>query len=71
MPVWLAWFGFLYKDEKKMLQSWDKEHPGRIETIFRATKSLVPSHLLDESKFDFKGLAKTHAKIPLVELDDT
>ena len=30
---------------KKMLQSWDKEHPGRIETIFRATQSLVPSHL--------------------------
>ena len=54
-----------------MLQSWDKEHPGRIETIFRATQSLVPSHLLDESIFDFKGLAKTHGKIPLVELDDT
>lgn len=55
---------------KKMLQSWDKEHPGRIETIFRATQSLVPSHLLDESKFDFKGLAKTQAKIPLIEADD-
>ena len=47
---------------KKMLQSWDKEHPGRIETIFRATQSLVPSHLLDESKFDFKDLAKTNQR---------
>ena len=55
---------------KKMLQSWDKEHPGRIETIFRSTQSLVPSHLLDESKFDFKGLAKAQSKIPLAQLDD-
>lgn len=55
---------------KKMLQSWDKQHPGRIETIFKSIQSLVPSHLLDESKFDFKDLEKTQSKISLVQLDD-
>ena len=38
---------------KEMLQAWDKQHPGRIETIFRAMTNVVPSHLADTSLFDF------------------
>ncbi len=43
---------------KEMLQSWDKAHPGRIETMFRSLQNVVPSHLADTNLFDFKGLSK-------------
>ncbi len=32
---------------KAMLQAWEQEHPGRIETIFRSLQNVVPSHLAD------------------------
>jgi len=41
---------------KEMLQSWDKQHPGRIETMFTALQNVKPSHLLDKSRYDFVGL---------------
>jgi tRNA 2-thiocytidine biosynthesis protein TtcA len=41
---------------KDMLQTWDREHPGRVESIFRATSDIVPSHLLDSRLFDFSSL---------------
>ena len=41
---------------KDMLRSWDKQHPGRVASIFRATTDIVPSHLLDQRLFDFSGL---------------
>ncbi len=39
---------------KEMLRDWDKRYPGRIETMFRATQNIVPSHLCDTELFDFK-----------------
>jgi len=41
---------------KEMLQVWDKQYPGRMETIFRSLTDVVPSHLLDTTLFDFTGL---------------
>lgn len=41
---------------KEMLQEWDKRFPGRIESMFRATQNIVPSHLADFSLFDFKSI---------------
>ena len=41
---------------KRMLQQWDKETPGRLETIFAALQRISPSHLLDAGQFDFRGL---------------
>lgn len=38
---------------KEMLRDWDKRFPGRIETMFRATQNIVPSHLCDTQLFDF------------------
>ncbi|MDP0699599.1 tRNA 2-thiocytidine(32) synthetase TtcA, partial [Klebsiella pneumoniae] len=35
----------------------DKRYPGRIETMFRATQNVVPSHLCDTELFDFKNVA--------------
>ncbi len=38
---------------KKMLHEWDKQHPGRVETIFNALQNTSPSHLLDRALFSF------------------
>ncbi|MDG3088143.1 tRNA 2-thiocytidine(32) synthetase TtcA [Vibrio hannami] len=41
---------------KQMLNGWDKQFPGRIETMFRAMQNVVPSHLADYELFDFKSI---------------
>ncbi|MEO5628733.1 MAG: tRNA 2-thiocytidine(32) synthetase TtcA [Thermomonas sp.] len=41
---------------KKMLAGWEKQAPGRIETIARALGDIRPSHLSDPNLFDFLGL---------------
>ncbi|ACE61683.1 tRNA 2-thiocytidine(32) synthetase TtcA [Actinobacillus pleuropneumoniae] len=41
---------------KEMLQTWDRQYPGRIETMFSAMQNITLSHLCDPSLFDFKGL---------------
>ena len=42
-----------------MLREWEKKHPGRLETMFNALQNVVPSHLADGTKYDFKGLKAT------------
>jgi len=42
-----------------MLRAWDKQHPGRIETMFTALQNVVPSHLMDSALHDFAGLKPT------------
>lgn len=42
---------------KQMLQDWEKQYPGRIETIFSAIRNVAPSQLADTALFDFAGLA--------------
>lgn len=41
---------------KQMLNGWDKQFPGRIESMFRAMQNVVPSHLADNELFDFKSI---------------
>ncbi|MDE1209139.1 tRNA 2-thiocytidine(32) synthetase TtcA [Vibrio aestuarianus] len=41
---------------KQMLNGWDKQFPGRIETMFSAMQNVVPSHLADYNLFDFKSI---------------
>ncbi|WP_258330237.1 MULTISPECIES: tRNA 2-thiocytidine(32) synthetase TtcA [Dasania] len=41
---------------KAMLQGWDKQQPGRVESIFRATQHISPSQLADKNLFDFDTL---------------
>jgi tRNA 2-thiocytidine biosynthesis protein TtcA len=43
---------------KRMLQTWDKEHPGRLETIANGLQNIVPSHLADLSHYDFANLGR-------------
>lgn len=41
---------------KEMLQTWEKQWPGRTETLFRSLQNIAPSHLADPNLFDFGGL---------------
>ncbi|TVP16334.1 tRNA 2-thiocytidine(32) synthetase TtcA [Shewanella sp. KCT] len=41
---------------KDMLKSWDKQFPGRIETIFTAMQNTSPSQGVDRDQFDFVSL---------------
>ena len=41
---------------KQMLRAWEKQYPGRTETIFRALGNVAPSHLLDHDLFNFTEL---------------
>lgn len=38
---------------KQMLSAWDREQPGRIESIFRAIGNVAPSQLADRDLWDF------------------
>ena len=42
---------------KAMLTAWEREYPGRTQTIFTAMQHVAPSHLLDRALFDFGGIA--------------
>lgn len=41
---------------KDMLQSWEKQHPGRLENIFRSIQNVAPSQLADSQLFNFADL---------------
>ena len=41
---------------KKMLESWDKDFPGRLESVFSSLQNVAPSQLADSQLFDFMGL---------------
>jgi tRNA 2-thiocytidine biosynthesis protein TtcA len=41
---------------KAMLAQWQRQHPGRIENIFRAIANVSPSQLADRELFDFINL---------------
>ena len=42
-----------------MLREWEKQYPGRLETMFTALQNVVPSHLADGKHYDFKSLTPT------------
>jgi tRNA 2-thiocytidine biosynthesis protein TtcA len=41
---------------KALLQQWQRQHPGRVENIFRAIANVSPSQLADRELFDFINL---------------
>jgi tRNA 2-thiocytidine biosynthesis protein TtcA len=41
---------------KKMLADWERDFPGRTETIFSALRNVELDHLADTRRFDFVGL---------------
>ena len=42
---------------KKMLNDWERDYPGRTETIFKSLNNVSPSQLADRNLFDFETLA--------------
>ena len=40
----------------EMLRQWQRQHPGRIESMFTALQNVVPSHLMDARLHDFRHL---------------
>lgn len=50
------------KHIKAMLSEWEKNYPGRKNSIFRALQHITPSHLLDRELFDFTAMSATADK---------
>ncbi len=46
------------KAMKEMLKGWDKQFPGRLETIFTSLQNVAPSQLADGQLFDFINLTR-------------
>jgi len=55
------------KQIKSMLREWEKKFPGRVDNIFSSLSTIVPSHLMDRSLFDFAKLEVTG--LPLADGD--
>jgi tRNA 2-thiocytidine biosynthesis protein TtcA len=57
---------------KQMLRDWQKNFPGRIESMFTATRNVVPSHLCDNQLFDFKTIGvDSGISVDMMEGGDT
>lgn len=42
-----------------MLKEWEKKFPGRLDNMLHALQNVVPSHLADQTLYDYKGLQAT------------
>jgi tRNA 2-thiocytidine biosynthesis protein TtcA len=49
------------KQVRRMMDAWEREHPGRSEIIFKALSNVAPSQLADATLFDFAGLGGAKA----------
>ena len=47
------------KQIKMLLRDWEKKYPGRVDNIFSSLSTVVPSHLMDRSLFEFSSLSAT------------
>ena len=48
----------------QMLRDWEKQYPGRTETMFRALQNAAPSHLMDARLHDFNNIRPTGVPQP-------
>ena len=46
----------------RLLEEWEREYPGRVESLFSALTHVAPSQLADAGLFDFKGLEARRAE---------
>jgi tRNA 2-thiocytidine biosynthesis protein TtcA len=56
---------------KQMLQDWEKQHPGRTETLFSAIQNVIPSQLADTQLFDFMNLHTSKTAVTSETEDDS
>ena len=63
--------GLKRQEIKSLLQQWQKQFPGRVESIFSALQNVSPSQLADTQLFDFANLAlDREASAPAADSDD-
>lgn len=43
---------------RRMMDEWERSHPGRTQQIFKALQNVAPSQLADTQLFDFAGLSQ-------------
>lgn len=49
---------------KQMLREWDRQHPGRVDNMFKAMGHIVPSHMMDRNLHPFTTLKATGVAEP-------
>jgi tRNA 2-thiocytidine biosynthesis protein TtcA len=49
---------------RRMLAAWEREFPGRTESIFSALRHVEPEHLADTRRFDFAALGRDRSAPP-------
>lgn len=54
---------------KEMLGEWERKHPGRLESMFKAVTNVAPSQLADRELFDFAGLEEKQARRQASRID--
>ncbi|MEI7795511.1 MAG: tRNA 2-thiocytidine(32) synthetase TtcA [Methylococcaceae bacterium] len=57
------------KAMKEMMKTWDKQFPGRLETIFTSLQNVAPSQLADRNLFDFVNLLRGPTAVADKDLD--
>ncbi len=55
---------------RKMLHEWERDYPGRVESIFSALCNVAASQLADPALFDFGGLEGLRRALPMTEADE-
>jgi tRNA 2-thiocytidine biosynthesis protein TtcA len=50
--------GLQRQQVKAILDGWEKNSPGRRQVMFRSLMNVRPSHMMDQSLFDFAGLVR-------------
>ncbi|MES2263605.1 MAG: tRNA 2-thiocytidine(32) synthetase TtcA [Pseudomonadota bacterium] len=56
------------KQIKGLMREWEKKFPGRVDNIFSALSTVVPSHLMDRDLFGFAGLTADGVASPLGDI---
>ncbi|WGG50197.1 tRNA 2-thiocytidine(32) synthetase TtcA [Rugamonas sp. DEMB1] len=56
------------KHIKALMRDWEKKFPGRVESIFSALSTVVPSHLMDRDLFGFADIKADGVANPLGDI---
>jgi tRNA 2-thiocytidine biosynthesis protein TtcA len=56
------------KQIKGLMREWEKKFPGRVDNIFSALSTVVPSHLMDRNLFGFTDLKADGVASPLGDI---
>jgi tRNA 2-thiocytidine biosynthesis protein TtcA len=49
---------------KQMLRDWERQHPGRVDNMFKAMSHIVPSHMMDRALHPFTEIKATGVADP-------